>query len=238
MKSGKTTTRRKIVEAELVAIAAAVFAQSGYRRATLEEIAARLGVTRAALYTYVTSKEDLLRRVIEPFYLWASTYLRDLDEVRDLPPADQLHHAIRMHVDLFEKSGDTVRVFIRTRAELPPELFRRHRSWERKLHERVCEIVEEGIRIGDFRPVNVNVATYTIYGATNWMHMWHGPTSAAGSADEIADALTDLIVAGLRSGNHDARRYSASATIDEIRSALDRLSDQIETGAARKRSTT
>ena len=41
--------------------AAASFNRSGYHGTSLAEIAKKLGVTKAALYTYVPSKEELLR---------------------------------------------------------------------------------------------------------------------------------------------------------------------------------
>src|ERR1700761_428105 len=45
---------------EVLSCAAAMFSSRGYAAASLEDIAAQLGMTRAALYYYATSKEDLL----------------------------------------------------------------------------------------------------------------------------------------------------------------------------------
>ncbi len=41
-----------------------VFARFGYQKATIEDVAVRLGMTKGSLYTYVRNKEDLYHRTI------------------------------------------------------------------------------------------------------------------------------------------------------------------------------
>lgn len=50
---------------EIVAAALAVFAEKGFAAARLEEIAARAGVSKGALYLYFETKQDLFRAVVE-----------------------------------------------------------------------------------------------------------------------------------------------------------------------------
>jgi AcrR family transcriptional regulator len=49
---------------EIVAAAQAVFAERGFAAARLDEIAARAGVSKGALYLYFETKEDLFRAVV------------------------------------------------------------------------------------------------------------------------------------------------------------------------------
>lgn len=57
--------RRKTARpAEIVAAAQAVFADKGFAAARLDEIAARAGVSKGALYLYFETKEDLFRAVV------------------------------------------------------------------------------------------------------------------------------------------------------------------------------
>jgi AcrR family transcriptional regulator len=51
--------------AEIVQAALAVFAEKGFAAAKLDEIAARAGVSKGALYLYFATKEDLFRAVVE-----------------------------------------------------------------------------------------------------------------------------------------------------------------------------
>ena len=49
---------------ELIAAALAVFGERGFRQTTLEEVAARAGVSKGTVYLYFSSKDDLLRAVV------------------------------------------------------------------------------------------------------------------------------------------------------------------------------
>lgn len=50
---------------EIVAAALEVFAEKGFAAARLEEIAARAGVSKGAIYLYFATKEEIFRAVIE-----------------------------------------------------------------------------------------------------------------------------------------------------------------------------
>jgi len=50
---------------EIVQAALAIFAEKGFAAARLDEIAARAGVSKGALYLYFATKEDLFRAVVE-----------------------------------------------------------------------------------------------------------------------------------------------------------------------------
>ena len=67
MQAGEPKFRRRKAErpAEIVAAALSVFAERGFAAAKLDEIAARAGVSKGALYLYFETKEDLFRAVVE-----------------------------------------------------------------------------------------------------------------------------------------------------------------------------
>ena len=56
--------------------AAEVFRAEGYDSATLDTIAKRLGISRAAVLYYFPTKQDLLRQVVAP-------YMDELDRLLD-----------------------------------------------------------------------------------------------------------------------------------------------------------
>ena len=66
MTTGPRWRRRKTARpAEIVAAAQAVFAEKGFAAARLEDIAARAGVSKGALYLYFETKTDLFRAVVQ-----------------------------------------------------------------------------------------------------------------------------------------------------------------------------
>ena len=62
------TPRRQRRAAEIVAAARAVFLDKGFERASVAEIAARVGVVEGLVYSYFPSKRELLNEVLRGMY--------------------------------------------------------------------------------------------------------------------------------------------------------------------------
>jgi AcrR family transcriptional regulator len=82
----RTGTREKIQE-----IALELFAEQGYEKTSLREIAERLGVTKAALYYHFRTKDDIVASLFDDF-------LAQVDEIidwaGDKPVDDELRRQI------------------------------------------------------------------------------------------------------------------------------------------------
>jgi AcrR family transcriptional regulator len=61
-------SRRSDTRARIQHVALELFAEQGYERTSLREIAERLGVTKAALYYHFKSKEDIVRSFTEDYF--------------------------------------------------------------------------------------------------------------------------------------------------------------------------
>jgi AcrR family transcriptional regulator len=66
--------RGRDTRSRLRELALQLFAEQGYEQTSLREIAERLGVTKAALYYYFKSKEDIVRSLVED-------YMAEIDEL-------------------------------------------------------------------------------------------------------------------------------------------------------------
>ncbi|MGD0685929.1 MAG: TetR/AcrR family transcriptional regulator [Streptosporangiaceae bacterium] len=62
------TRSRGGTRARIQEVAVALFAEQGYEKTSLREIAERLDVTKAALYYHFKSKEDIVRSLVEDYY--------------------------------------------------------------------------------------------------------------------------------------------------------------------------
>jgi AcrR family transcriptional regulator len=69
---GDEQERTRDTRSRLRELALRLFAEQGYEKTSLREIAEQLGVTKAALYYYFKSKEDIVRSLVED-------YVADLD---------------------------------------------------------------------------------------------------------------------------------------------------------------
>src|SRR4051812_24235271 len=86
------TPRRR--DDEVLAAAARVFYAHGYADASVQDVAEELGILKGSLYHYISTKEDLLFRLLSGTHEDVS---RILDEVRALEGLDPLAR-LRLYV--------------------------------------------------------------------------------------------------------------------------------------------
>ena len=81
--SGQPKFRRRKAERpdEIVAAALEIFSEKGFAAARLDDIAARAGVSKGAIYLYFATKEDIFRAVIE------QAVLPNVGQIRQLAAA-------------------------------------------------------------------------------------------------------------------------------------------------------
>jgi AcrR family transcriptional regulator len=81
-----------------------VFAEKGYERATTTEIAQRLGVSEATVFTYFHGKRALCVAVISDWYDEIIATMQD-GLPRERPIQAQLHYLVETHLRLFLVQG-------------------------------------------------------------------------------------------------------------------------------------
>jgi AcrR family transcriptional regulator len=88
---GHDARHRSDTRARIQQVALELFAEQGYDKTSLREIAERLDVTKAALYYHFKSKEDIVRSLVEDYFgqidaliAWAKTQPRTAQTRREI----------------------------------------------------------------------------------------------------------------------------------------------------------
>ena len=187
--------RRKAARDQILRAAADLFRERGYPASTVDLIAARLGMSKASLYTHFRAKEEMLaaisRETIEAF-------TRDLSLVlaSRLPAEDKLRRVVRQHVQFVIANRSFLTVFFGEEANLPARFARALAAQKDRYDKGVERIVQEGIRSGIFRDVPPRLVVFGLLGMVNWVHKWYNPAGRWG-AEEISAAFLSLIEGGL-----------------------------------------
>jgi TetR/AcrR family transcriptional regulator, fatty acid metabolism regulator protein len=126
-----------------------VFAEKGYHKATISEIARLSKVAEGTVYEYYANKEDLLLSIPQTRFLEQIEMLEEIFVIRD--PVKKLRRFIRYHSYLYTNNPHFLRVFLLNICLNP----RFHQSPSFITHERYTSIVdhilEEGKAEGVFR---------------------------------------------------------------------------------------
>jgi len=208
--------RRKAARAQILRAAADLFRERGYQASTVDHIAARLGMSKASLYTHFRAKEEMLaaisRETIEAF-------TRDLNLVlaSRLGAEDKLRTVVRQHVQFVIANRSFLTVFFGEEANLPPRFVRSLAAQKDRYDKGVERIVEEGVRSGAFREMSPRLVVFAVLGMVNWVHKWYNPRGPWG-AEEISAAFLSLIESGLL--RHQRRGRALSGRLRRLEREL------------------
>ncbi|MEX8520754.1 MAG: TetR/AcrR family transcriptional regulator [Leptothrix sp. (in: b-proteobacteria)] len=89
---------------DILRVGREVFAERGYERATTTEIAQRLGISEATVFTYFRGKRELCVRVISDWYDEIIAAIED-GLPREQPIKQQLQFVVQTHLRLFLIQG-------------------------------------------------------------------------------------------------------------------------------------
>jgi AcrR family transcriptional regulator len=187
--------KRQAARDQILRAAADLFRERGYQASTLDHIAARLGMSKASLYTHFRAKDEMLaaisRGTIEAF-------TRDLNLVLGsrLAPEEKLRRMVRQHVRFVIANRSFLTVFFGEEANLPPRSARSLAAQKDRYDKAVERLVVEGVRAGVFRDVPPRLVVFGVLGMVNWVHKWYNPAGRWG-AEEISSAFLSLIEGGL-----------------------------------------
>jgi AcrR family transcriptional regulator len=177
---------------EVLACAAALFSARGYASTSLEDIAGQLGMTRAALYYYADSKEDL----IDKCYTWA--YRRHLERLENELGTGTGREMLTRFFLIYAEAvcDDACRCFLSAGDYyLSPE---QRKQSERRLHkitEIAQDILARGVADGSLVAHTPRYALTAMFGAFNALHRMVRPRGP--SPREMGQGVLDVLMTGL-----------------------------------------
>jgi AcrR family transcriptional regulator len=179
----------------LLAVAVDVFNERGFEATSMEELAARLGLSKSAIYHHVPGKIDLLRLALDRaldglFAVTAET------RATTGPAIDRLEHVVRgsVRVLIAELPFVTQLLRVRGNSDVERSALDRRREFDRIVRDLVRAAVDEGSVRADVDPA---VLGRLLFGTVNSLVEWYRPGGPL-SADDLADALVATMFDGLR----------------------------------------
>lgn len=182
-------------EAEIFAAAVRIFRQKGYHAASMQDLADAVGLQKASLYYYVSSKEDLLLSIYERL---AGAFTRQLTELVAAPltPTEKLRQAVESHVVALGEQLELFTVYLSEQNFLNGRPRARIRAEAERHAELLESILRDGIESHAFRDCNVTVTARAIIGMCNWLYQWYSPEGKL-APREIAAIFGDLVLDGV-----------------------------------------
>jgi AcrR family transcriptional regulator len=179
----------------VIRAAALEFNRKGYHNTSLDDIAARLEVTKPTVYYYVTSKEQLL---FECFVAGVERIRAACREVRrlELPARERLNAVLRQYGEAVASEFGWCMV----RAEqddLSPAMSRHVKALKSEIDQSIRRLIRDGVQDGSIHPCDPKMTAFALAGALNWIAHWYREDQSMSGA-QIAEAFVTIFEAGLR----------------------------------------
>ena len=161
----------------------------------MDDVARAAGITKAAIYHHVASKEELLERgllrALDALFL-----VLDEPQSRKGTPEARLRHIVRRVVLTTLAMLPEVSVLFRVRGNSPVE--RRAIERRRRFDRLMAQLIGEGQAAGCFRSsLDARLTARLIFGMTNSVGEWYRPGGPIPEA-QIAAAVEGFVFEGLR----------------------------------------
>lgn len=185
--------RHELRREQILAAAAAEFAEHGYDGATLERIGERIGLSKASLYHYVDSKQELLATLLGH----VTTQIQEA-AVRPVgtPAVERLRAFVRAHVAAASTIPEGTVLAENLAALLARAPASKLEQVRRHHEEHLARILRDGAATGELRPVAVGPAVKLLFASLNSIPRWFDPDGPL-TLDELADQVVDLVLTGL-----------------------------------------
>lgn len=189
-------------KAEICEAAVRVFHELGYQGASLSAVAADIGVDRATIYYYFSSKEDMFDEIVRAVLEKNEELARRIAS-SELAPRQKMRELLMAFMTSYVDNYPLLHIYVRedlSHVDANRSNWSLHmRKINRSIEQSFVNIVEQGFADGSFRRTgSARTVTYAILGMLNWSHRWFSPERSE-SAQEIGNTFAELVLGGLES---------------------------------------
>lgn len=214
LRSEREFHRREENKKSILQVAEMIFAQKGYSLATMDEIAKETQFSKATLYQYFKSKSEMFFEII---YKSFEEVLQQIKKVQraEISAEEKLRKVIYCIGSYHHTKKNISRVFIMEKALMKKLLYqdskeqnapssphppvpKRFKSALDEIFEVICEIIKEGVTVGEFRKVDTRQASIILGAMIRGFH-FRGPIRDGElSVQESTDLLHNFFLYGIK----------------------------------------
>jgi AcrR family transcriptional regulator len=178
--------------------AADIFREQGFDATSMSSIASAVDLTKAGLYYYIESKEDLLYAImdfamerLETIVIEPSRAIAD--------PQKRLQSILTRHGRLLVEGNNAITILTDEIAGLKPKHRKQILDRKRAYLELVRSTLEALRADGKLRDVNTTVAAFSLFGTLLWLPRWfRGEGELTG--EQVIEQIVSIVAGGLLKG--------------------------------------
>lgn len=190
----KRAEQRELKRQAVLSTAAQLFNERGFQATSLDDIAARLNVSKPTLYYYVKNKDEIL---IECVRSGLQTMLESIEQTRVAggKAIDQLITCMRIYTRIVTQDFGMCVIRI-SDTELPAERRAELRQLKSGIDQAFRRLIKACVKEKAIAPCDPKITAFMIAGALCWVGQWYRPGGTL-TPEKIADAYIHTFMQGL-----------------------------------------
>lgn len=192
----KAATQKSVVRSqEIILTAAQLFFQKGFESTSVSDVANALDLTKAGLYYYFESKQELLYQIVTTGLDSVKNEVLDPAHFID-DPEERLRFIILNHARLAAEGNHAVIII----SHEINALTRRQRAVVQKRRRDYFDFVRNTLvelqGQGKLKDLEITTATFTLFGMILWLPRWFRSNGKL-SVDNVCRDVCDMALRGL-----------------------------------------
>ncbi len=180
----------------ILQIAARLFAEQGYARASMSHVAKECGISKANIYHYYASKDALLFDILDTYLSALRDRITGLD-LDGLDPPEQLGRIVVETLQSYEGMDHEHKIQTEGIPLLPDDQQRILKSYQRDLVIQMSNVVTNiAPEVFADDPRKLRSTVMSVFGMLNWFYMWNSRADHE-ARDEYAKLVTKLTLTGV-----------------------------------------
>ena len=181
---------RRRAREEILESASHIFAQSGYDKAGMKEIAARAGISVGMLYNHFEGKDDMFRALLERYvnglHERGNSHCEGIES-----PLEQLRCRIRSAIEFYWENRNLVLIYLRMN---PLRLEVAAAGWERMTRGVVADLVADAMKQGDLSDDDPKAIAALIIGSIHRLLYLYVNEESEESIHSIPDIIDRIVL--------------------------------------------
>ena len=181
---------------EILRIAAQVFANEGFDRASMSQLATACGISKANIYHYYSGKDALLFDILDTYLSALRDRVCGVD-LAGLEPDMQLHAVILETLIAYQGADNEHRIQIRRFGIMADNEQKILRTYQRDLITLFSDIIRAAAPETFAKDAGkLRATTMSVFGMLNWYYMW-SPGAGRSAREDYARLVTDMTLKGI-----------------------------------------
>lgn len=173
-----------------------LFRERGYAAIGMRELAKEVGIEAPSIYNHYKGKDDILREIC---FEIADKFFAAFEEAEktDEKPSKKIKAVIKAHINVIAENIEASEVFFQEWMFLEEPNLSKFKKLRHEYEQLFRDVIEKGIKRGDFKKGNSKLVVFTIFSALNATYDLYKSTERL-TQEEIAEEISNLLLKGLK----------------------------------------